>query len=193
LQSDGSTAFFTSSAVTTVGNLMGANTTSGAALAFATLEAARARFATQTKPNGQPAGILGKVLLVPPTLTGLAKQLCENDTLIASLSTGGNARGVPSGNTLKGMQKPVSSAYLANGAVNSLTGATASGSATSWYLLAAATSPSYAVEVGFLNGTEVPIIERAEADFSRLGISFRTFLDYGVSLSEPRAAQQQTV
>ena len=48
-------------------------------------------------------------------------------------------------------------------------------------------------EIGFLNGTEIPIIERAEADFNRLGISFRTFLDYGVSMGEPRSTQMQTV
>ena len=70
--------------------------------------------------------------------------------------------------------------------------ATVSATATDWYLLAAATSPAYAIEIGFLNGTEVPIIERAEADFARLGIQFRTFLDYGVALGEPRAAQKQT-
>ncbi len=191
-QSDGSTAFFTASAVTTPGNLMKANLTTSAGLAFTTLEAARARFANQTKPNGQPAGILGRVLLVSPTNVGVAKQLCESDMLIASLSTGGNARGTPANNTLKGLQKPVSSSYLANGAINSLTGTTVSATATDWYLLASATSPAYAIEIGFLNGTEVPVIERAEADFNRLGISFRTFLDYGVALSEPRAAQKQT-
>lgn len=183
LQSDGSTAFFTASAITTEGNKMGANLTSSAALSFSTLEAARARFATQTKPNGQPAGILGRVLLVPPGLVGLAKQLCESDLLIASLSTGGNARGTPGNNNLKGLQKPVSSAYLAT-----LSG----GSATTWYLSAPATAPAYPVEIGFLNGTEVPVIERAEADFNRLGIGFRTFLDYGVALGEPRSIQKQT-
>jgi hypothetical protein len=192
LQSDGSTAFFSVSALTAAGNLMQPNLTVSAALAFSTLEAARTRFATQTKPNGQPAGILGRVLLTPPNLTGVAKQLCESDMLIASLSTGGNARGTPANNTLKGLQTPVSSAYLSNGAVNSLTGVTAAGSPSTWFLLAAATSPAYAVEVGFLNGAEVPVIERAEADFQRLGISFRTFMDYGVALGEPRAAQKQT-
>ena len=183
LQSDASTAFFTASAVTTEGNKMVANLLTGAGLGYTTLEAARAQFAIQTKPNGQPAGILGKVLLVPPQKAGLAKQLCENDTLIASLSTGGNARGTPSGNNLKGLQRPVSSAYLYN-----LTG----GSATTWFLMAQAMATAYAIEVGFLNGTEVPVIERAEADFNRLGIGFRTFLDYGVALGEPRAVVKNT-
>jgi hypothetical protein len=79
---------------------------------------------------------------------------------------------------------------LANGAIDSLTGSSVSGSATTWYLSTAATAQAYPVEIGFLNGTEVPVIERAEADFQRLGISFRTFLDYGVSMSEPRSMQK---
>jgi hypothetical protein len=192
LQSDGSTAFFTATDITAEGNKMKLNLTASAGLSFANLEASRARFASQTKTNGQPAGIRGTVLLTSPVNVGVSKQLCESDLLIASLSAGGNGRGAPGANTLKGLQKPVSSAYLANGAINSMTGATVSATATDWYLLAAATSPAYAVEIGFLNGAEVPVIERAEADFNRLGISFRTFMDYGVAMSEPRAAQKQT-
>jgi len=191
-QSDGSTAFFTASDVTTEGNKMKANQLASSALSFTTLETARKQFALQTKPNGQPAGLRGNILLVPPGLAGLARQLCESDMLIASLSTGGNARGVPANNTLKGLQKPVCSSYLANGAINTDTDAKVSGSPTTWYLTTTPTSPAYMLEVGFLNGMEVPIIERAEADFQRLGIGFRTFLDYGVAMGEPRSAIQCT-
>lgn len=192
LQSDGATAFFTASDVTTAGNKMKANLLTSQALSFATLEETRAQFAIQTKPTGRPAGILGKILLVPPQLAGLARQLCESDYLIASLSTGGNARGTAQNNNLKGLQRPVSSAYLANGATPSSGAAAASGSASTWFLSAAATSPAYPIEIGFLNGQETPIIERAEADFNRLGISFRTFLDYGVAMSEPRSIVKNT-
>ena len=189
LQSDASTAFYTTTAITTVGNLMKPNKTVSAGLSFTTLEAARARHGTQTKPNGQPAGLLGKILLVSPVNAGLAKQLCEADTLIGAVS--GYARGTPAANTLRGLQRPVSSAYLANGALD-VTGAAVSATSTDWHLLTAATANAYAIEVGFLNGTEIPVVERAEADFSRLGISFRAFLDYGVAMGEPRADQYQT-
>ena len=95
-------------------------------------------------------------------------------------------------NILAGMYRPVSSAYLANGVINSLTDAAVSGSATTWFLAALATAFAYPLEIGFLNGTEIPVIERAEADFSRLGIGFRAFLDYGVGMSEPRSMVKNT-
>jgi hypothetical protein len=187
-QSDGSTAFFTASAITIEGNKMGLNLTSGAALAYATLDAARIRFANQTQPNGQPAGLLAELLLIPPGLIGTAANLYKSSEVRDT--TASTKYGTT--NILAGMYRPVSSSYLANGAINSLTGATVSGSATTWYLSTPATAQAYPLEIGFLNGTEVPIIERAEADFNRLGISFRTFLDYGVALGEPRSMQKQT-
>jgi len=189
-QSDGSTAFWTTSAVTAAGNLMKANSRTSSGLSFSTLESGRASFGLQTKPTGGPAGLLPRILLVPPQLAGLARQLCESDMLIASLSTGGNARGVPANNTLKGMQKPVSSGYLANGA-NPSDGSTAlTGSASDWFLTTDPVKAAYVIDVGFLNGQQNPTIERAEADFNRLGISFRAFLDYGVAMGEPRAGQK---
>ena len=163
-------------------------TTTGAALAYATLEAARTRFANQTQPNGQPAGLLAEILLVPPGLIGTAANLYKSSEVrdtTASTKYG-------TANILAGMFRPVSSTYLANGAINSLTGATVSGSATTWYQSTPATAQAYPVEVRFWNNTEEPVIERAEADFARLGISFRTFLDYGVAMSEPRSMQKQT-
>jgi hypothetical protein len=189
LQSDGSTAFFTATDITTAGNLMKLNTTASAALAYATLDASRIRFATQTQPNGQPAGLLPEILLVPPGILGTAQNLYKSSEVRDTTSS--TKYGISS--ILAGMFRPVCSAYLVNGAINSLTGATVAGSATAWYLMTAATAMAYPIEIGFLNGTEVPVIERAEADFDRLGISFRTFLDYGVSMSEPRSVQRQTV
>ena len=35
----------------------------------------------------------------------------------------------------------------------------------------------------------VQLVERAEADFDTLGIMFRGWIDFGVQLGEPRAAQ----
>lgn len=183
LQSDKSTAFFTSSDVTTAGNLMKANLLTSSALSFTTLEAAKAQMDIQTDPMGLPAGVYPEILLVPPQIANLARQLMKSEVLISSLASGGNARGVPAQNTLAGMFKPVSSAYL-----SSLT----SGSASTWYLLAGPQQAAYAIEAGFLNGQEMPIVERADASFDTLGVQFRGFLDFGVSLIEPRAAVKCT-
>lgn len=189
LQSDGSTSFYTSSAITTPGSLMQANQTSGAALMFASLEAAHLRMAAQTDPTGQPAGLLGQVLLVPVPLAGTALQINSSERIPTYATT--RAAAVGDANTMRGRQKCVASAYLANGTLKP-DGTKRAGSASNWWLSAFASDTAYPIEIGFLNGVETPIIERAEADFSRLGIQFRTFLDYGVSMSEPRSVQMQT-
>jgi hypothetical protein len=119
-----------------------------------------------------------------------AKQINISERMPVYATT--RAAAVGDANTMRGVLTPVASAYLQNGTIES-DGVTArSGSATTWYESTAASDAAYPIEIGFLNGTEAPIIERAEADFNRLGISFRTFLDYGISMSEPRSAQKQT-
>jgi hypothetical protein len=75
----------------------------------------------------------------------------------------------------------VGTPYLQN---STFTGA----STTAWYLLAEPTQ-LHAIEAAFLNGQEMPTVERAEADFDTLGIMFRGWIDFGVQLGEPRAAQ----
>ena len=189
-QSDGSTAFWTTSAITAAGNKMTANSRTSKGLSFDNLESGRAAFGLQTKPTGGPAGLLPRILLVPPQLAGLADQLCNSDMLIASLSTGGNARGVPGKNTLKGRQIPVCSQYLTNGATPSDGSTALTGSASDWFLTTDPVKAAYVIDVGFLNGQQSPTINHADADFNRLGISFRVFLDYGVAMGEPRAGQK---
>lgn len=66
-----------------------------------------------------------------------------------------------------------------------------SGSAP-WYLM---TDPQdlAMIQVVFLNGRQVPIVEQADADFKQLGIQFRGYHDFGVSKQEPRAAVKAQV
>jgi len=61
-----------------------------------------------------------------------------------------------------------------------------SGSAP-WYLLANPMDLAM-IQVVFLNGRQVPIVEQAEADFKQLGVQFRGYHDFGVNKQEPRAA-----
>lgn len=193
LQSDRATAFFTSGAITTPGNLMQPNLLTGAGLSLATLEAAESAFMSQTDPYGLPAGLIPEVLVVPPGLLNLARQLYQSVDLIASLSTGGNGRGSPQRNTLAGRFRPVCSQYMAsltaaqiNDAITGL-GTTNAGSNSTWYLGAGPGQVAYPLEVGFLNGQEMPIVERDEMDFDRLGIAFRGWIDFGANLAEPRS------
>ncbi|HEX6985677.1 MAG TPA: hypothetical protein VF170_09880, partial [Planctomycetaceae bacterium] len=58
-------------------------------------------------------------------------------------------------------------------------------SALAWYLLADP-SDMPVIEVAFLNGRDTPIVESADADFNTLGVQFRGYHDFGVSLQEYR-------
>jgi hypothetical protein len=44
------------------------------------------------------------------------------------------------------------------------------------------------IEVAFLNGREMPVIETAEAEFDTLGIAVRAYHDFGAALQEYRAS-----
>jgi hypothetical protein len=197
LQSDRSTAFFSSTAITTAGNLMQPNLIASSPLSFVTLEAAEAAFMAQTDPTGQPAGVMPEVLLVPPGLLNLARQLWQSEMLIPSVTTtGGTAatlRGVPAKNTLAGRFRPVCSQWLAsltaaqiNDVIKGL-GTSNAGSNSTWYLAAGPQQAAYPIEAGFLNGSEMPIVERDEMQFDRLGVAFRGFIDFGANLAEPRS------
>ena len=161
---------------------MAKNLLTGAAFTFDTLEASTQQFLTQTKPNGAPLGIVPSLLLVPIGLRGKALQIRKSEGMIPSLVTSASAnRGIPGSNIYAGAFDVVCSQYLSN--------ATLSGySATSWYQMARAESNVYSIEAAFLNGQEMPIIERDDMSFDRLGIGFRWWLSYGVGMGEPRSA-----
>jgi hypothetical protein len=176
MMSDGTTPFFSTGNL----NLL---TGAGSVLNFNSLSASYANFLAQTKPNGRPLGIRPRFLLVPSNLETTALQLVQSTFLMPALvSTTGSASGVPQQNIFQDRFEVVSSAYLNNAAM-------AGHSATAWYLLA---DPNilHCIEAAFLNGQEMPTVERAEADFDTLGIQFRSWLDFGVAMGEPRAGQK---
>ena len=59
-----------------------------------------------------------------------------------------------------------------------------------WRPLRNATSTSG--NVAFLNGRQTPVVETAEANFSRLGIEMRCYYDYGVGAGDVKAALYST-
>ena len=155
----------------------------------------------QTDPYGLPFGGVPEILLVPPGIKNLAMQLYQSQYLIPSITTTGAAatagRGVPQANTLAGRFKPVCSNWLAALTAAQVIAATGvstanSGSNSTWYLCAGSQQPCYPIEAGFLNGSEMPIVERDEMHFDRLGIAFRGFLDFGANLAEQRSIVKAT-
>ena len=189
LQSDGSTAFFSQSDRLTAAyikalNAFAKNWNTSNPLSVAALSTAFQQFLNQVKPNGEPFGELPSVLLAPVGLAVLAKQLYQASELVSALVTTSGTPTTQFGrNPHVGIYRPVVSQYLSNATITGY-------SATSWYLLTEATSGNYAVEVGFLNGSQMPIIERDDMSFDRLGIGLRWWLSYGVGMGNPRAAQR---
>lgn len=146
-------------------------------LQSSSLKTATQMFRRQTDPDGKPLGITPRILLVPPELEVTADELMTS----TQVNTGGAATDakVPNRNVWTGKYKVVMSSYLSNSAYTGY-------STTAWYL-AADPNDVPLIEVGFLNGREMPVIETADADFDTLGIQFRGYHDFGVAKQEYRA------
>ena len=151
------------------------STGAGSALGIVGLTNAEVAHMAQTKPNGQPLGVLPSILLVPPALYRTALALMAAPTVVSTTTAN---TPLPDANTFSGNYKVVTSPYMSNSAY------TGSGSAV-WYTLV---DPSrYAViETAFLNGKDSPVIEQAEAAFNVLGVQMRAYHDFGCNLQEPR-------
>jgi len=146
----------------------------GTVLSIDGLTAAEILFLDQTDGDGNPLGIIPKLLLVPTDLGALATQLVRS-LEIRDPSASGN---VPIVNPHAEKFTAAASTYLKNA---NYTGA----SSKAWYLLA---DPNVlpVIEVAFLDGKESPTVETAQADFNTLGIQMRGYHDFGVSLADHR-------
>lgn len=114
------------------------------------------------------AGGRPEILLVPPELESIAETLYRNTNLGAVANS--------SANIYANKYRPVVVWQLSDAAYTNY-------STTAWYLL---NKPGYMapISVSFLNGTEAPTVESAEADFSTLGIQFRGYHDFGCDQAE---------
>jgi hypothetical protein len=166
--------FLNNSSFFTSGNA-NVSTGAGSALALAGLNAAYVKFKLLTDPDGNLMGSDAKLLLVPPALWSTGRDLMDSQKKVAT--TTANA-GLPDGNPFAGLWEVVSSAYMQD---STLTG----NSDAAWYLLADPMDVPV-IEVGFLNGQEMPTVESADADFNQLGVQFRGYYDFGVALQEFR-------
>jgi hypothetical protein len=151
------------------------STGAGSALSLAGLDAANQKFLVQTDPDGFPVAVQPKILLVPSALKVTANTLVHS-TQVANNTTANTT--TMSTNPFAGLYQIESSPYMSN---STYTG----NSSAAWYLLADPADVSV-IEVAFLNGRKTPIVENAEADFHSLGVQFRGYHDFGVSLQEFR-------
>lgn len=135
----------------------------------------------QTDADGKPLGSEPKYLLVPPTQWLPAMQLNNSTALNPAGQTATTAL-VPNNNPFAGKFEVLKSAYLSS---TSYTGY----STTAYYLLC---DPSdiAVIEVCFLGGREMPVVETADADFDQLGIKIRAYHDFGVTKQEFRGGMK---
>jgi hypothetical protein len=135
------------------------------------LVAADVIWKAMTDPDGKPLGHRGAILLVPPASRIPALRLMSSQSFAAADEEGTD-------NPWAGMFRVESSVYMAN---SSYTGY----SAKAWFILCDPNDIPV-VEIAYLNGQEMPIIETADMDFDRLGTAMRGYHDFGVSLQEYR-------
>jgi len=158
------------------------NVSTGAGSALGTagsLNAAEVVFMNQTDPDGNPLGLMPKILLVPTTLKTTALTAMNSQYVIATDMSNAADSTAPSGNVYQGRFQVESSPYMEN---TSYTGY----STAAWYLLADPMDMA-TIEVCFLNGRDAPVVETADASFNTLGVEMRGYHDFGVNLQEYRA------
>jgi hypothetical protein len=184
----GATNFF--AATHTVPNALGnSNYLTGAssALSSSGLQQATLLVDNQVDPKGFPLGMDAEILLYPPDLEQTAWELLVSNAIImANLGSTSSAKVQPSDNRWKNRYKPVKSRYLNK---TSLSGNTVLGSTTAWFLFM---NPSIlpAIEVAFLNGNEMPVVQQAGPDFqfNIMGMSTRAFFDTDVNMQNYRGS-----
>ncbi|MEQ9616657.1 MAG: Mu-like prophage major head subunit gpT family protein [Phycisphaerales bacterium] len=145
------------------------------ALSIDGLTDAEQLFLDQTDSEGKPILLSAKTLLVPTSLKVTAEQLMT-ETRVNQFS----AEPALASNPHAGKFTVVSTPYLN---AQAITG----GSALAWYLFADPADIA-ALEVAYLRGKRVPTIESGDTNFNTLGVQWRGFFDFGVSVQDSRAA-----
>lgn len=147
--------------------------TSAGALSIDSLTNLVAKFDALTDGNGAPIGIDASKLLVSPSNAVMAEHLYADSEIRNTTSN----KEYFTKNPWVGKFKPVKSRYLSN---SKYTGY----SADDYYLLADPVAVP-AIQIGFLDGKETPYIESSAAEFDTLGIQWRGYFDFGVTLADP--------
>lgn len=166
------------------GNYLGST---GSALSIANLTTAVKKFREQKDANSRPIMISPDRLLVPPALEATADNLFQGANLVVGALGSTSAKSLDVNlNQHRNKYRPIVSPFM--GAQSSIvgTGTPAAYTDTNWLLLANPSSGFAVVQIGYLRGQRVPIIERGEAEFNTLGISLRCYYDFGVAAHDYR-------
>jgi hypothetical protein len=146
------------------------------------LETARESFLNQVI-NNKPIGLSPAIILVGTTNVTLSRQLWRDENVMIA-GTAGAITTAFTKNQFQGSYYPYYSPYLNNTAVKDQDGNTISGqSSTQWFMFCDPNVPQGAgLMIGFMDGRDTPFFDSAQTEFSIPGgISFRAYLDWGVS------------
>ena len=157
---------------------VGNNNQVSGALDIASLTLAEQALMEQVDEDGDPIVTSGRYLLVPPSLATTAQTIYSSNNLIGQ---GADTAPTTENNPHVNKYQPVVSQFLSTavGLANS--------SDTAWWLVASPADIS-TIDLMFLNGRGAPTVEQAEASFNTLGMQWRVYLDFGVSLHEHRGS-----
>lgn len=164
----------------------------GSALSIAGLTLAETKMMQQTDASGDPVGIMGNIIVVPPELKTTAYNLFNGANLTvqaldlpaqtSGTSAAQSGKQIPNLNAFAGRYRPVVTPYL--GASSPLAGSTA----TQWLLLGSPVGGMSPIQVGYLRGQRTPVIRQVEMDAMVLGIGYQAIYDFGISLLDYRTA-----
>lgn len=150
-----------------------ANVLTTSALAIVTLGNGRSKMRLQTE-NGRNLNLLARFLIVPPTLENDANVLVKSALIV----TGENStKPAQNPNSDSGVTV-VSDARLENGVINPVDGESIAGSASTWFLAAAASA--HTIEIGYRRGTNrVPQVRPYILTEGRWGLGWDVSMDIG--------------
>lgn len=161
-------------------------TTGSSALSSASLKLAIAQMRSQRGPNDALLAIPPATLIVGPTLEQVAKELLHSSFMFRDQSA--DRQGTA--NAWENIVNLAIEPRVEFGCNSPVTGATATGAATKWFLFANSTYlPAIA---GFRNGAQYPAIEASDPlgfNFQIPGQSYRCIFDFGHALGDFRACQ----
>jgi hypothetical protein len=147
------------------------------ALGIDSLTKAEQMFLDREDKAGKPILIQPAMLLVPTSLKVRGEQLYNEQPV----------NQVPAENAKEIAVNPharkfrvISSPYLNHSSISG-------SSSAAWYLLASPGDIPF-MEIAYLRGRRVPVIESGEVDFNVLGMYWRGYFDFGVAMQDNRAA-----
>ncbi len=136
---------------------------------LAKLDNAHLAWQSREDVDGKPMGDRAKFLLTSSKWELSARRFMRSTTISDDSGSGDS-------NQLAGMWEPISSTYLGNSAFT--------GYSTDDYYLLKDPNEMPVIETVFLDGQEMPTIEAAEPDLSRLGIMTRGMHAFGCTRQE---------